>query len=104
MTKKLFKIAFLCALGEVVYIILVATFFRNAEKYLSQKPDTIFAPITLLLLLVLSAAVSGALILGKPATLYFDGQKKEAVKLFILTLGCLLLFLIIALAILFISK
>lgn len=99
MDKKIIKHALLLALGEAVYIILVALLMTGIEKWFSGKPDpAVVAPIAILLLFVISAAISGALILGKPAMLYLDGQKKAALQLF----GAILLWLIIFLAIAFI--
>jgi len=69
----------------------------GVQKWFGSKPDpAVIAPIAFLLLLVISAAISGALILGKPAMLYLDGQKKDALKLFSLTVGWLIVLLVIA--------
>lgn len=97
MSKKLIPQAFLLALGEGIYISLVALLMFGVQKWFGDKPDpVIIAPIAFLLLLVISAAISGALILGKPLMLYLDGQKKEAVTLFSLTIGWLAVFLFVA--------
>jgi hypothetical protein len=54
----LIKLAFLCALGEWAYIALVALLMSNAERFFANTPDNKFlAPVTFLLLFVLSAAV-----------------------------------------------
>lgn len=95
MRKQLFKLGFLCAFGQGAYIFLVALLMRGAERYLSGTPDNILAPITFLTLFVLSAAVSGALVLGKPILLYIEGKKKEALELFGFTLLWLFIFFII---------
>lgn len=95
--KKLIRQAFLFALGEGVYITLVALLMFGIQKWFGAKPDpVIIAPIFLLLLLVISAAISGALILGKPILMYLEGRKKEALQLFSMIIGWLVLFLIIA--------
>jgi hypothetical protein len=97
MDKKIVKHAFLLALGEGVYISLVALLMFNVQKLFGAKPDpVIVAPIAFLLLFVISAAISGALILGRPVMLYLDGKKKSALQLFGFILAWLLLFLIIA--------
>lgn len=97
MPKKLIRQAFLLALGEGIYISLVALLMFSIEKLFGSKPDpVIIAPIAFLLLFVISASISGALILGKPLMLYLDGKKKEALQLFGFTLAWLLLFLIVA--------
>ena len=97
MDKKIIKQAFLLALGEGVYITLVALLMFGIQKLFGGKPDpVIIAPLAFLLLFVISAAISGALILGKPMMFYLDGKKKEALQLFGFILAWLLLFLIIA--------
>lgn len=94
MSKKLIRTAFFSALGELAYISLVALVMYAIGKFFGEKPDpAIIAPIAFLLMFVISAAVSGFLILGKPLMLYLDGQKKEAVQLFGLTIGWLAVFL-----------
>jgi hypothetical protein len=97
MDKKIIKQAFLLALGEGIYISLVALLMTGIEKMFGDKPDpVIIAPIAFLLLFVISAAISGALIFGKPLMLYLDGKKKEALQLFGSILLWLVLFLVIA--------
>ena len=48
-------------------------------------------PAAMLLLLVLSATITGALVLGKPILLYLDNKKADAIKLFFWTLGWLVI-------------
>lgn len=50
----------------------------------------------MLLLLILSATVTGSLVLGRPILWYLDGKKKEAVSLFVATVGFLFLITIFA--------
>ena len=96
MTKKLVKLAFFSALGEAVYILLIALFVINSGKLEGNKPG-VLPIIAFLLLFVFSASLSGALVLGKPILLYLDGKRKEGIYLFGLTLGWLMLFLAVAL-------
>lgn len=98
MLKKSISRSFFLALGEGAYIFLIALLFQNGDKIFGNKPG-ILGFITLLLLLVVSVAVSGALILGKPVLLYMEGKKREAVELFLFTLGWLFVFLTAVLAI-----
>lgn len=86
--KNLRSLAFLHAVGVVIYTSLVAVFMQNGEVIFGSA-KTLLVPVVILLLFVLSAAVAGALVLGRPIMLYFDGQKKEAVKMFIWTVGWL---------------
>jgi hypothetical protein len=97
MSKKLIKYSFFSALGQVVYILLVVSFMMNASRIFGQQDKGILPGLTFLLLFVFSAALSGALILGKPVLLYLDGEKKDAITLFGLILGWIMIFLIIAL-------
>lgn len=85
------------ALGEGAYISLVALLMFGIQKLFGAKPDpAVIAPIAFLLLFVISAAISGALILGRPVMLYLDGKKKDALLLFGFILLWLILFLVIA--------
>ena len=97
MPKKIIRQAFFLALGEGIYISLVALLLFTVGKLFGSKPDpVIIAPIAFLLLFVISASISGALILGKPLMLYMDGKKKDALWLFGATIAWLVLFLIVA--------
>ena len=96
MRKKIVIFSFFSALGEGIYILLVALFMRNANQWFGNKPS-ILGIVAFLLLFVFSAAISGALILGKPTLLYLEGKKREALELFGFTLGWMLVFLIVLL-------
>lgn len=92
MSKELLKMSFLLALGEGIYIVLVAVLMRNTNEIFGNTPS-VLGIVSVLLLLVLSAAISGALIFGKSILLYLEGKKKDAVILFFMVLGWMLLFL-----------
>jgi len=65
-------------LGEAIYCFLIALFFSLMEKNsLVELPRT-FAPLFMLLLLVVSAAVSGLLVFGYPAYLAMQQKYKSA--------------------------
>jgi hypothetical protein len=83
--NKLIQRSFLNALGTVAYVSVVATIMQNGEKIFGNVNQSI-APIAFLTLFVLSAAITGGLVLGKPVLMYLDNQKTEAVKLFLYTL------------------
>lgn len=87
--KKLWMFGFLDALGTIIYIALVATVMSNANRWFGGPDIPILTPIAVLSLLVLSAAIVGALVLGRPVMRYLDGQKSEAVKLFLYTIAWL---------------
>ena len=68
---------------------------------LKNKPDTFFAPIVFLSLLTLSVAVMAFLFFYQPLTLFIDGKKKEAVNLFVKTVGIFAAITMVALILLF---
>jgi len=76
--------AFLAAL-YIVGIVFVIQWFTSAGA--DAPKETIFIPMTMLALLVLSVAVMGFLFSFHPIRLYLDGQKEEAVVFFAKTLG-----------------
>lgn len=99
MNKKLIKDGLAFALAEVAYISLLASSVLFADQYFKPGPN-ILGIMAFLMLFVLSAAISGALILGKPILLYLENKKREAIELFGITLGWIFIFLIILLFIL----
>lgn len=62
----------------------------NGNRLLGEE-DTFFTPVAVLMLLVLSAAVMGTLVFGRPILMYLDGKKREAVVFLGYTLGWLTL-------------
>ncbi len=92
--EKIIKNAFINSIGTVAYISLVASFMFFIQDAI-PKEDTIFVMISMLLLFVCSAAITGFLVFGKPIMLYIDGKKKEAVRLMGYTLLIILLITLI---------
>lgn len=91
MTKsKLIITSLINSVVASLYISAVAFLMSNGEK-LFGKNSSVFSGIAILMLFVISAAVMGYVILGKPLMMYLDGFKKEALKLFYLTIGWLAL-------------
>lgn len=82
--SKLVLLSVLNSLGVLVYVSLVTLFMNNAQ-IIFGKADNFLAPVIMLTLFVLSALITGSLVLGKPIMLYFDGQKKESIKLLVYT-------------------
>ncbi|KKT62266.1 MAG: hypothetical protein UW88_C0001G0123 [Candidatus Collierbacteria bacterium GW2011_GWD2_45_10] len=72
-----------------------------ATQPLKNKPDTFFAPIVFLSLLTLSVAVMAFLFFYQPLMLFLEGKKKEAVNLFLKTVGIFATITIVALILLF---
>ena len=75
------------ALSASIYIILVVSVMTLVTEPLRNKPDTFFAPITMLFVLTLSVAVMAFLFFYQPLQLFMEGKKKEAVNFFVKTVG-----------------
>ena len=84
--NKIFKTALLNALGTTFYVAAVGIFMYYGTMVKIGRKGEFLAPIAMLLLFVFSAALTGYLIFGKPALLYVDGKKKEALALLTYTL------------------
>lgn len=78
----------------VLYTSGVAWIIFNGQRLFGDK-KSISIPIMMLMLFVVSAAIVGTLVLGRPALLYLDGKKTQALKMFGYTLGWLFLATII---------
>lgn len=89
------------ALSASAYIILGVTIMTFVTQPLKNKPDTFFAPIVFLSLLTLSVAVMAFLFFYQPLMLFIEGKKKEAVKLFVQTVGIFGAITVVALILLF---
>ena len=100
--NRIVRRATLDALGTLVYILLVVSLIFSLQSHFSDQKDTILAPIAMLLLFVCSAAITGFLVLGKPAMLYLDGKKEEAVLLLGYTIGILVIVTVAAFVFLFV--
>ncbi|MEI6378264.1 MAG: hypothetical protein WCO55_01265 [Candidatus Falkowbacteria bacterium] len=94
MNKKILSSSLYCALGTAVYIGLVSWLLANANHIFGQMTGVV-APITFLLLFVVSAAITASLVLGRPLMMYLDGAKKEAVKHLFATIAWLLILTIV---------
>jgi hypothetical protein len=94
--SKLIIRAILNSLGVTIYVFLVSQVMNNGEKIFGAVDNKNIAPIVFLLLFIFSALVTGGLVLGKPIMLYFDGLKKESVKLLFYTGASLFVLLLLA--------
>jgi len=94
------KNPFINALSASAYIILGVIVMNFVTEPLKNNPDTFFAPVVFLSLLTLSVAVMAFLFFYQPLQLFIDGQKKEAVNLFIKTTGIFAIITAIALILL----
>lgn len=85
--------SFINALGVLVYTAVVSWLLFNGED-LFGATSSFLLPLFMLLLFVISAAITGLLVLGRPLHLYLSGLKKEAVTLLFATLAWILVFII----------
>jgi len=88
------------ALAAGAYISIIGLVMDWGTK-IAPKGPSLMAPIAVISLFTLSAAVMGYIFCYEPGQLYFSGKKKEGVRLFlqtVLAFGCLTL---IALVLLF---
>ena len=92
--SKLIKISLLNSVSAALYISIVSFLMANGAR-LFGGANGIFGGIAILLLFVISATVVGSLVLGRSVLLYLDGLKKEALKLFYLTVFWLVLIAIL---------
>lgn len=68
------------------YIFTITGLMTWGTSMVNPK-DTFIAPVAMISLFTLSAAVMGYLFLYQPIQLYFDNKKKAAVRLFLQTVG-----------------
>jgi hypothetical protein len=80
------KNPFLNALAASLYIVGVVSFI-NFLQILGEEPEKILIPMAMLSLFVLSAAMMAFLFFFQPVQMYLDGEKKQAVNLFLKTLA-----------------
>ena len=85
------------ALGYIAGIILIINKTSSTAVHI---PDTILAPITMLSLFVLSAAVMGILFVYEPLRLFLENQKQQALSFFLKTIGTFACFIVILVALL----
>lgn len=83
--SKLIYYSVIQSLGVFIYTSAVAWFLFNGEHIFGGDKNFL-VPVTLLLLFVTSAAITGILVFGRPIYFYLNGLKKEAVKLLIYTI------------------
>jgi len=88
------------ALGAAAYIILIVSIMTFISKTLKNKPDTFFDPIILLSLLTLSVTVMAYLFFYQPLQFFIEGKKKQAINLFIQTVGIFAVLTVVGLVLL----
>ena len=94
-----FLASFISAAGVFIYVTLIAWLGFNNQTIFGRT-NNFLMPLFILLLFVISASITGLLVLGKPIHLYLNGLKKEAFVLLFATVGWLAIFLIVVATIL----
>ncbi len=89
------------ALSAAGYIGLVVSVINLISLTNRNKPDTAFAPVVFLSLLTLSVTVMAFLFFYQPLQFFIEGEKKEAVNLFVKTVGVFAAFTAVVLILLF---
>ena len=74
------------ALVASIYIVLLVLMMNFGTRMVGQ-PNSLIASVAVISLFTLSAAVMGYLFCYQPIQLYFDNKKKQAVNLFLQTVG-----------------
>ena len=86
--SKLISWSLINAVLTALYVALIAWLMYNGGTYFG-KAESFIMPLALLLLFVVSAAITGLLVFGRPIYLYLGGAKSEAIKLLFYTIGFL---------------
>jgi len=87
-------VAFLQAVGLVVYCGLVGTLFWRGDKWFGPM-NHYLGPVLLLIILVISLLICGLLALGYPVILFWkEKQTTKAIKLVACTTGWLAFFIL----------
>ena len=86
------------ALGYIALIILI---INKTSSIAVNTPDTLLAPVTMLSLFVLSAAIMGILFVYEPLRLFLENQKQQALSFLIKTVGTFACFVVILAVLLF---
>jgi hypothetical protein len=85
------------------YISIVAIFFFNIE-YIMGNRETLFIPIAMLSLLVLSVLVMATTFFLQPLQMFWNGQQREAVSFLMRTIGSFAVFTVLALTLVAITS
>lgn len=82
--QKIVLFALLHAIAAAAYVALVAFLMTNAERWFGPAQG-LLGITAFLLTFVLSAAVMGIIIFGRPVMWYLNGQKNDAMRLLVFT-------------------
>ena len=98
------KKPFLQATGAALYIVIIVFIMQITSHLLQSQDGTFVIPMTVLSLLVLSAAIMGFLFLSEPLYLLVDNRKQEAISFFFKTVGFFACYLVLFASIVFLTS
>ena len=98
-TSKIIFWSIIDAAAVAVYVTGISLLLSNAERIFG-KMTGFLGPMAMLLLLVVSAAITGLFVFGRPIYLIYEGQKTEGIKMISYTIGFLALITILVFIIL----
>jgi hypothetical protein len=81
MQTSLLKKAVVNALGVLVYVLVLGWFFSHAQQIFGTQQVGFVGAALMLIIFVVSACITGGLVLGLPIMMYLDGQRRQAVNL-----------------------
>jgi len=88
MNTNLLLRAFVSAAGVAGYVSAFAWLLNHTERGFDGQPDFLIGTL-MILLFIISASVTGSLVLLRPVTMFMDGNKKGAMQLFVYTIAFL---------------
>ncbi len=83
------------ATGVLVYVFCIVWLLNHAQAVFGAQPAEALIGVTMLLLFVVSALVTGSLVLWQPVRLFMDNKKSEAGALLFATGASLAVFLVL---------
>lgn len=102
--NPLIKSAFVNSSLTALYILGISLLLFYSGSNELGKNFTFLIPLTMLSLFVFSAAITSFLIFGRPAMLYVDGKKKEALTLLMYTIGFFGAYTLLIITLLFLTN
>ena len=87
--KQIVSMSLIHALSVFLYTLLISWVLFNGERWFGEM-STFVGPALMLLLLVVSATITGLLVLGRPTLLFLDDKKKESFEFLGFTVGWML--------------
>lgn len=95
------KNPFVNAFSASAYIVFVVSVMTLVTQPLKNKPDTFAAPMMVMFVLTLSVAIMAFLFFYQPLLLFIEGKKREAINLFVKTVGVFAIVTAVVLILLF---